>query len=206
MPRKVLKTELKIPKISSNVENTTVRSPSGASASVTTPKTPNHAAITPVTDISSDVRKRLSFHESASVSVVNKRLKTSDFKVTEIECTPKSKPKIIKPKGILNIQSFEFTPVFSVKTLAANTPVNRKESDVRKRLDLFDIIPEHPNFIAELQKFKLLPNCLCAIECLFNLDAHKDDSRSTLLDEMPDFFVITKDKIVLNHLLAFANS
>ena len=188
MPRKVLETELKIPKISSNVENTTVRSPSGASASVTTPKTPNHAVITPVTDISSDVRKRLSFHESASVSVVNKRLKTNDFKVTEIECTPKSKPKIIKPKGILNIQSFEFTPAFSVKTLAANTPVNRKESDVRKRLDLFNIIPEHPNFIAELQKFKLLPNCLCAIGCLFNLDAHKDDSRSTVLDKMPDFF------------------
>ena len=44
MPRKVLETELKIPKISSNVENTTVRSPSGASASVTTPKTPNHTA------------------------------------------------------------------------------------------------------------------------------------------------------------------
>ena len=63
--------------------------------------------------------------------------------MTEIECTSKSEPKIIKPKGILNIHRFELTPASSVKTRAAITPVNRKESDVRKRLELFDIIPGH---------------------------------------------------------------
>lgn len=149
-------------------------------------KTP--LSITPVTRVTSDVRKRLNLNNSSGK---NKKVK----KDTTVECTPKSKTISVKPKGSLDFRTFDFTPI-SHKSNSGNiptiTPTSSKGLDIRKRLDLLEINPsdvqEMKSCMTELEKINDLPNCLCAIGCLLDKGVYKEECRSNILKEMPEFF------------------
>ena len=72
------------------------------------------------------------------------------------------------------------------------TPVTLMSSDVRKRLNLFDPSPnlkldKRQQYLSDLGKIVELPNCLCAVGCMFDQSVQLDCSKSSILSELPDF-------------------
>ena len=146
------------------------------------------SAITPVTSVTSDVRKRLNLNDS----IPSKKIRSNSM-----EKTPKTRcSNNVKPRGSLSIRNLNFTPHShnrkSSLSSAVATPTSGKLPEARKRLDLYDETlsneAEKALFLAQLRKIQILPNCLCAIGCLLNEGVHSDNSRSTVLKDMPDFF------------------
>ena len=84
------------------------------------------------------------------------------------------------------------------------TPVTLMSSDVRKRLNLFDPssdleLDKRQQYLSDLGKIVELPNCLCAVGCLFDKSVQLDCSKSSILSELPDFFgYYTRDKALPN--------
>ena len=137
--------------------------------------------------------------KSRKVSKGSLNLRNFDFTPQSVR-TPVTRP--ITPESNSMLETFDLeidmTPLRSCSTGSVSsdicnvTPVTAMSTDVRKRLNLFDVSSsldsdKRQQYLSDLGKICELPKCLCAVGCLLDKSVHLEGSKSSILSELPDF-------------------